>query len=558
MIRKTWDIAGALLALTCVIFSCSRGSLVDGGVSETTNGIVATIVYQDSVPCAKSIVRLRPVGYGALPSAGTAKTGASLCDSITDENGTMRFTNLDSGSYIIEINDTKGNAIALKVHIPQRGPVIDMGKQVIQKTGSVRGIVSNAPQGNLFLQIRGLERIATIDSTSGVFSFDGLPSGIFASHVVSAVPNIVSEDFDSVDVKSNDTTHLAARSLFRYSRTVVLNTTSAGADVAEAVFDFPMLIRLTSSTFDFSQARSDGADIRFFKNDNTPLPFEIERWDPNSGRAEIWVKLDTVLGNNGAQSIRMMWGCSVAPASTRNGAVFDTASGFAGVWHLGEPGDTFCLDATVNMHKGTPYYMTSASSVPGLIGLCHKFNGESSYFQMHGSAVGSLDFPQNGSYSLSAWVYVDSMDTGNHVAISKGNRQYYLKANHSDSLAGITWNFAEYEDGQGWQASRSLGLAKTWTYLTALRNGTRQYLYVNGICVDSVPVTTSGTLLRETGNDLTIGRYIQANEEGDADGFCYFNGLIDEVRICNRALSTSWIKLCYMNQKTMDALVTFK
>jgi hypothetical protein len=67
-----------------------------------------------------------------------------------------------------------------------------------------------------------------------------------------------------------------------------------------------------------------------------------------------------------------------------------------------------------------------------------------------------------------------------------------------------------------------------------------------------------GTAPRDTGNDLTVGRYIQSITTGDMEGFGYFRGTMDEVRICNVARSPAWIRLCYMNQKASDALVQFK
>jgi hypothetical protein len=38
----------------------------------------------------------------------------------------------------------------------------------------------------------------------------------------------------------------------------------------------------------------------------------------------------------------------------------------------------------------------------------------------------------------------------------------------------------------------------------------------------------------------------------------YFKGMLDEVRISSGACSADWIRLCYMNQKSDDALVVFK
>ena len=45
---------------------------------------------------------------------------------------------------------------------------------------------------------------------------------------------------------------------------VKFDTTSNGANVANNVTNFPVLIRLDSTTFNFDQAKSDGADIAPF------------------------------------------------------------------------------------------------------------------------------------------------------------------------------------------------------------------------------------------------------------------------------------------------------
>ena len=175
---------------------------------------------------------------------------------------------------------------------------------------------------------------------------------------------------------------------------------------------FPVLIRLTGSAFDFSQAQTSGGDLRFAKSDNTPLPYEIERWDPAAGMAEVWVKVDTVLGNDNTHAITMYWGNPNVADSSNGAAVFDTASGFQGVWHLGEAGNTVAKDATINGFNGTLYGMTAASSVPGAIGIARNFDGASGYIQMIGTAAGKLNFSQNGFYAVSAWVCADTLDFG--------------------------------------------------------------------------------------------------------------------------------------------------
>ena len=52
--------------------------------------------------------------------------------------------------------------------------------------------------------------------------------------------------------------------VWRYARTITLDTTAAGANVPDDVANYPLAVLLDKSRFDFSQARADGADIRFF------------------------------------------------------------------------------------------------------------------------------------------------------------------------------------------------------------------------------------------------------------------------------------------------------
>src|SRR5271157_5957050 len=97
-------------------------------------------------------------------------------------------------------------------------------------------------------------------------------------------------------------------------------TLTAPTGVATDQANFPVLIRLTSSTFSpsiFSQANSDGSDIRFSKMDGTTSqPYQIERWDYANQVAEIWVKIDNVVGttNGGQTQFKMYWGNKIGRA----------------------------------------------------------------------------------------------------------------------------------------------------------------------------------------------------------------------------------------------------
>ncbi len=71
---------------------------------------------------------------------------------------------------------------------------------------------------------------------------------------------------------------------------------------------YQVRIVLTSDVFNFSRAKSDGSDIRFTLNDSsTLLPYWIEEWNPEEGRAVIWVKVPEIPAN-GNITIYMYYG----------------------------------------------------------------------------------------------------------------------------------------------------------------------------------------------------------------------------------------------------------
>jgi hypothetical protein len=81
--------------------------------------------------------------------------------------------------------------------------------------------------------------------------------------------------------------------------------------------------------------------------------------------------------------------------------------------------------------------------------------------------------------------------------------------------------------------------SNTWTHLAATYNGSILTLYRNGVAVGAT--TVSSTLSPTTGT-LQIG----ASQDG-----AYFKGLIDEVRIYNKALSATEIQNIYQQDSAI-------
>ena len=73
---------------------------------------------------------------------------------------------------------------------------------------------------------------------------------------------------------------------WQYRKTLTFNNASQAEDLT----NFPALVSLDSSNFDFSATQFDGDDIRFVDaNNETSLSYEVESWDAGSQTAHIWV-----------------------------------------------------------------------------------------------------------------------------------------------------------------------------------------------------------------------------------------------------------------------------
>jgi hypothetical protein len=542
---------GTAICVSCVLIACAN-YFGPGTGSDTPNSLSGSLVNTDGSAGSNSLVQLIPSNFdivkdSALPSSRTV---------LTDSTGAYRFDNVHVGTYTIQsVHQTKRTrALAVGIRVLSDDPVT-VAADTLRRPGTIRVMLPDSVDAvNGYVYVPGTTIGTLLAGTENFVTLDSVPSGVipvinYAVRNGSAAPRLIA---DSVGVAPDSTT-IVEFSGWKFSRQLLLNTTASGANVAGAVYHFPVLVRLTSGNFDFTKAANDGRDIRFAKSNGTVLPFEIERWDSVNALAEIWVGEDTVLGNSNAQMITMFFGNADALSASSSGAVFDTAAGFQGVWHLAASGNAQ-PDATANHYDGIAYNVTTtagvAAAAAGAIGNSQQFNGTSSYVEMAGTASGKLDFPEEGNYSVSAWAYEDTLDGIHDEIASKGWNQYFLEVGSNN-----TWEFNVLKSGVGWDNSSSPATSKAWSFVVGVRSGTSQYLYVNGECVDSVVKTGNPTTaLRSSSDNFKIGTHT-----GASDPFpWYFKGEIDEVRVMNTSPSADWIKLCYMNQKAQDALVVFK
>jgi hypothetical protein len=543
----TWKTLSLAVAALCLFRGCVGLTQTAGGGGTET--VIGRVVHADGRAAPATVVELFPYDYDPVAHSGSGLERVT----VTDDSGRYAFKGLDTGTYTLQAINVDRKTRALKSGLRAAGRLLPLLVDTLRRPGAVKVVfVEPVDTDNGYVYVPGTDISVPLAGAAGQVTMVPVPSGTIpaVNYAVADGGGGMRRLAAPVQVPENDTV-IISYGAWQYARRLYLNTTSSGANVQENVRAFPVLVRLSRPVLDFNQADVTGADIRFSRPDNAPLPYEIERWDASAGQAEIWVRVDTIYGSNSTQFISMHWGNSAATDASNSAVVFDTAAGFQGVWHLAGAGDTDALDATRNRFNGTPYHMSAVSAVTGAIGTARRFDGDSSCIKMAGTADSKLNFPQRGNYTLSAWVNAAALeDTAqDRPIVSKGDFQYHLQVHARDQV--FYWEFAEYQWNKSWEFEQAPAIAQTWKFITGVRSGSSMLFYVDGVCVRTSPDTVWSTYSRNTSFDLALG--IEQAHPSKA-----FNGIIDEVRVSSAARGSAWIRLCYMNQKAQDALVEFR
>ena len=198
-------------------------------------------------------------------------------------------------------------------------------------------------------------------------------------------------------------------------------------------------------------------------------------------------------------------------------------AGLVAAFSFDEGSGTTVADQSGNGNNGTVANTTWASS--GKYGKALSFNGTSSRVTVPNSASLQL----TTGMTLEAWVNPTTVSSAWRDVIEKGNDNYYLMGttDHSGFPAGGGTFASTNANAFGTAALAT----NAWSYLASSYDGANLRLYLNGTLVTTVART--GAITTST-NALTIG----------SDPFWgqYFNGMIDDLRIYNTALTQAQIQ----------------
>jgi len=199
-----------------------------------------------------------------------------------------------------------------------------------------------------------------------------------------------------------------------------------------------------------------------------------------------------------------------------------------GWWRFDDAGGRIAMDASGNGHHGQ--VVGDPKWQPGKVGTCLRLKGED---HVNCGCYSSLNITD--AITLAFWIRIEKLDEGTDFCtiVGKGDNSWRMRSSR--------WNYLTFDCfglDTGDASFNSVKSAKGvndyhWHYISGVYDGRRLLLYVDGKLDSSV--NAQGTISSNNESNLLIG--------GSWDG------LIDDVRIYNRALNADEISELYDSTK---------
>jgi biopolymer transport protein ExbB len=289
-----------------------------------------------------------------------------------------------------------------------------------------------------------------------------------------------------------------------------IDTTTAGAPIADPIGTTAILIRLHDGNFKFTEAKEDGSDIRFVAGDDkTLLTYHIEKYDALLNEAFVWVKIPDL--KPGAKTTFWLYYGNAGGKATRVDdpkGTYDVNTAL--VYHFAE--------SNAPAHDSTTYSNNAQNpGVPvigSLIGPGVRFDG-----------TNPITIPNSESL---AWT--DSSTLTWSVWIKPTANQPNAIIFHREAFSIGADNGKPFVEVNGSRAAGAQAMApNSWHHIAVTAAGPTIALYIDGQSAGtlsaSLPVSTAALSLGES-----------------------FTGEVDELEISKAARPAGFIKIAAMSQ----------
>jgi len=207
-------------------------------------------------------------------------------------------------------------------------------------------------------------------------------------------------------------------------------------------------------------------------------------------------------------------------------------AGLAGWWRGETDASDFAGGHNGAFYTGTNTLLAPSITSTGMVGSAFVFYG-TNYIQ-----VPDVNALRPAQFTLEAWVYPTIQNGNYQTVIARGSALNDGDAYYLGVINGGASFWAKHTGGASQVAGGSVP-PNQWTHLVATFDGVTKSLYVNGLLVGS---QTGFTPLSY--DPQTIPMTIGADRVVGAPAY-FFNGLLDEVALFNRALSMTEVSGLY-------------
>ena len=202
--------------------------------------------------------------------------------------------------------------------------------------------------------------------------------------------------------------------------------------------------------------------------------------------------------------------------------------GLVGCWKLDEASGLTAADSSGQGNDGTLTNMAGNEWTAGQINGALAFDGTNDYVNLGND--GSLQL--TGDMTITVWAKLATGNAGNYYGIA-GKLRDAPYAGFALTRHSTNYFYFWIADGTTIEsiASNATYTDTNWHHIAGVRRSGTNYLYIDGV----EQTATNTRAIRDSGDFAFIGRqYSSYNGR-------YFKGIIDDVRIYNRALSTEEI-----------------
>ncbi|HDL02156.1 MAG TPA: DUF2341 domain-containing protein [candidate division Zixibacteria bacterium] len=308
---------------------------------------------------------------------------------------------------------------------------------------------------------------------------------------------------------------------WKYKQQITIDNTKIDANLS----NFPIVVKLNATNFDFTRAQSTGYDIHFVDSDGiTLLSYERERHDSTNQLAEYWVKIPSVSSSTDTV-FYIYFGNPTASDGADTVNVWD--SNYKMVQHMKDITTSTIAGSTINANNRTRFADNQPIETDGVIGKAQDFDGIEDEITLPNNLMGNFT-----SATVSGLFYANTINSSgyNYFFASQWTSPYPIMM--------LFWSggYVVIDEGNP-TGEPAFATAKLtvgiWTYLTFIKSGSTWSAYKNGIWIEDHTSAYYGTI-----DSLSVPYYLGAFGGSSR----YFDGIFDEIRLSDTVRSAAWIK----------------